>query len=101
MLATLDEFFARIPVAVYIAVVAGLLVWVLVYFGYRVLMTRIKDFGLPIRRRILCRRLRVLDDERAEVPFWWTDLQVQRAVRSHWRGMLRSPFAPPRQTPAR
>jgi hypothetical protein len=76
---------------VYIAIFMALLVWVVVYLLYKVMMTQRKDFGMPVRRRILCKRLRVDHDQYAEVPFWWTDLQVQLAVRNHWRNTLRGP----------
>ena len=78
---------------VYLAAIAALVVWVIVYLIYRVVMTGRKDFGMPVRRRLLRFRLRVDRDQAADVPFWWTDLQIQRAVRSHWRTALRSPFA--------
>jgi hypothetical protein len=55
-------------------------------------MTKRKDFGMPVRRRIFCRRLRVDRDEVADAPFWWTDLQVQHAVSLYWRHALRAPF---------
>jgi len=100
VLATFTDLFVDIPTPVYLAALAALAVWMLVYAVYRMTMTRIKDFGMPIRRRIFCRRMRVVDDERAEVPFWWTDLQVQRAVKTYWRDVLRSPFVPQRH-PAR
>jgi hypothetical protein len=74
------------------ALIAALLLWIVVYMLYRLVMTRRKDFGVPVRRRILCRRLRVHNDQVADVPFWWTDLQIQLAVRNHWRNSLRSPF---------
>ena len=77
---------------VYLALIAALVVWVIVYLVYKLVMTGKRDFGLPVRRRVFCRKLRVHGDQRADVPFWWTDLQVQRAVRSYWRRSLRSPF---------
>lgn len=76
----------------YLALVAGLVFWIVLYFSYRVIMTGRKDFGLPVRRRLLTFGLRVDRDQSAEVPFWWTDLQVQRAVHSYWRQTLRTPF---------
>jgi hypothetical protein len=36
--------------------------------------------------------MRVDRDLSADVPFWWTDIQVLRAVRAHWRQELRLPF---------
>ena len=77
---------------VYLAAVGALIFWVVVYLVYRVVMTRRKDFGMPVRRRIVCVHMRVDHDQSAEVPFWWTDLQVRRAVRAHWRQTMRLPF---------
>ena len=77
---------------VYLALIAALVVWVIAYLSYKLLMTGRRDFGVPVRRRLFCRRLNVHGDQQADVPFWWTDLQVQRAVRSYWRRTLRSPF---------
>ncbi|MFN2581890.1 MAG: hypothetical protein ABR498_04010 [Candidatus Dormibacteria bacterium] len=77
---------------VYLALIAALVVWVIVYLVYKLVMTGKRDFGLPVRRRVFCRKLIVHGDQRADVPFWWTDLQVQRAIRSYWRRSLRSPF---------
>jgi hypothetical protein len=86
--------------ALYLALIAALVLWVVVYLVYKLAMTSRRDFGLPVRRRMLCRRLRVHSDQRAEVPFWWTDLQVQRAVRSYWRRSLRTPFGQGERAPA-
>jgi len=77
---------------VYLAAVGALIFWVVVYLVYRVVMTRRKDFGMPVRRRIVCAHMRVDHDQSAEVPFWWTDLQVRHAVRAHWRQTMRLPF---------
>jgi hypothetical protein len=76
----------------YLALIGGLVFWVVLYFVYRVLMTGRKDFGLPVKRRLLVFHLKVDRDQSADVPMWWTDLQVQRAIRSYWRQSLRSPF---------
>jgi hypothetical protein len=76
---------------VFLAIIAALVLWLVVYLTYKVWMTSKRDFGVPIRRRLLARKLTVHEDQRAEVPFWWTDLQVQRAVRSYWKRSLRSP----------
>lgn len=89
-----------IPGDVYLAAIGALVCWVVVYLLYKVVMTGRKDFGLPVRRRLLCHSLRVDHDQSAEVPFWWTDLQVQRAVRAHWRQTLRVPFATPSEARA-
>ncbi|HEX6539955.1 MAG TPA: hypothetical protein VF155_12330 [Candidatus Dormibacteraeota bacterium] len=77
---------------VYLAIVAALVVWLVVYLAYKVWMTSRRDFGLQVRRRLLAHKLTVHDNQRAEVPFWWTDLQVQRAVRSYWKQSLRTPL---------
>ena len=69
-----------------------LALWIAGYFLYRFAMTRRKDFGMPVRRRLLRRGMHIERDEVAEVPFWWTDLQVQRAVTTHWRHSLRTTF---------
>jgi hypothetical protein len=66
---------------------AGLLGWVALYLLYKVCWRR--DFGLPVHRRLLVRGLRIDCDELALVPFWWSDIQVQRAVDAHWRQTLR------------
>ena len=78
---------------IYLAAIAALVFWVILYLIYRVVMTGRKDFGMPVRRRLFALHLRVDRDQSADVPFWWTDLQIQRAVRAHWRQTLRSPFA--------
>jgi hypothetical protein len=78
--------------AVYLAAVGALIVWIVVYLIYRVVMTARKDFGMPVRRRMLCAQMRVDHDQSADVPFWWTDLQVRHAVRAHWRQTMRLPF---------
>jgi hypothetical protein len=80
------------PNALYLAVLGALIFWVVVYLIYRVVMTARKDFGMPVRRRMLCAHMRVDHDQSAEVPFWWTDLQVRHAVRAHWRETMRLPF---------
>ena len=77
---------------IYLAVIAALVLWVIVYLVYKLAMTTRRDYGLPVRRRLMCRKLRIHDDQTADAPFWWTDLQVQRAIRSYWRRTLRSAF---------
>ena len=74
-----------IPGDVYLAATAALVCWVVVYLVYKVVMTGRRDFGMPVKRRLLCKHLRVDHDQS-------TDLQVQRAVRAHWRHSLRLPF---------
>lgn len=81
-----------IPGDVYLAAIGALVCWVVVYLVYKVVMTGRRDFGMPVKRRLLCKGLRVDHDQFAEVPIWWTDLQVQRAVKAHWRQTLRLPF---------
>lgn len=66
---------------------AGLLGWVALYLLYKVGWRR--DFGLPVRRRLLVKGLRVEREQLAFVPFWWSDIQVQRALDGHWRRTLR------------
>ena len=63
-----------------VIIAVALVMWIVVYMLYKFVMTKRKDFGLPVRRRILCRKLRVDRDQFADVPFWWTDLQIQLAV---------------------
>src|SRR6202045_3617125 len=76
-----------------VIIAVALVMWVVVYMLYKFVMTKRKDFGLPVRRKILCRRLRVDRDQSADVPFWWTDLQIQIAVGSPWKHPLRAPVA--------
>jgi len=66
---------------------AGLLGWVALYLIYKLGWRR--DFGLPVRRRLLVTGLRVEREQLALVPFWWSDIQVQRALDAHWRRELR------------
>ena len=75
-----------------LAVLAFLLMWIAIYLIYKVAFHA--DFGLPVRRRLLCRRLTVQRDQVAFVPLFWSDLQIQRAVRAHWKSSLRSTVAP-------
>jgi hypothetical protein len=75
-----------------VIIVLALVMWVVVYMLYKTVMTKRKDFGMPVRRRILCKRLRVDKDQSADVPFWWTDLQIQIAIGSHWKQSLRAPL---------
>ena len=71
-------------------VVAVLLAWVVIYLVYKVAWRR--DFGLPVRRRLLLTHLLVERDQIAFVPFWWSDLQIQRAVDEHWKRTMRKGF---------
>jgi hypothetical protein len=72
-------------------VVAALLAWVVLYFAYKLAWRR--DFGLPVRRRVLQGGLHVERDQVAYVPFWWSDVQVQRALDEHWKATMRRGFA--------
>jgi hypothetical protein len=76
----------------YLVAIGALICLVLAYLVYKVAMTGRRDYGMPVKRRLLCKRLRVDHDQSAQVPFWWTELQVQRAVRAHWRRTLRLPL---------
>ncbi|HET9052379.1 MAG TPA: hypothetical protein VFO60_11815 [Candidatus Dormibacteraeota bacterium] len=71
-------------------VVAVLLAWVVIYLVYKVAWRR--DFGLPVRRRLLQAHLLVERDQVAFVPFWWSDLQIQRALDDHWKQTMRKGF---------
>jgi hypothetical protein len=73
------------------AVLVFLLVWIVIYMIYK--MAFHADFGLPVRRRLLCTRLTVERDQAASVPLWWSDLQIQRAVRAYWKQSLRTTAA--------
>jgi len=78
-----------------IAALAGCLIVYLAYkFFYR------PDFGMPVRRRILAKHIRFRRDQVADVPVWWTNLQVQRAVRCHWKQSLRDTVMRPREPAA-
>lgn len=79
---------------VYLAIIAALVVWLIVYLAYKLRMTSKRDFGFPVRRRLLTFHMTVHDNQHADVPFWWTDLQVQRAVKSYWKRSLRSETQP-------
>lgn len=65
----------------------GLIGWMALYLLYKMAWRR--DFGLPVRRRLLVSGLRVEREQLALVPFWWSDIQVQRALDAHWRRTLR------------
>lgn len=71
-------------------IVALLLGWVVLYAVYKVAWH--PDFGMPVRRRIAVRGLVVEGNQVAYVPFWWTNLQVQRALDNHWRRIMRRGF---------
>lgn len=90
--ALLDIDIAGHPVSSFVlgVLLAFLLVWVGIYVVYKI--TWRPDFGIPVRRRLLCSHLKVQRDQVAYVPLWWSNLQVQRAIKSHWRESLRSAF---------
>lgn len=72
----------------------GLLVaWVILYLLYKMVWPR--DFGMPVRRRLICSHLHVERDQIAFVPLWWSDLQVHRALKAHWREALRGALGDP------
>ncbi len=67
--------------------VMGLIGCLVLYLGYKLFYK--PDFGMPVKRRLLSRQMQVRRDQFAEVPLWWSDLQVQRAIRGHWKESLR------------
>ncbi len=69
---------------------AALVGWVVLYLIYKVGWRR--DYGLPVRRKIVARGLTVEHDQVAYVPFWWSDLQVQRALNGYWKRTLKQGF---------
>lgn len=94
---TLSTFFASFDVAFKhdsrssaIAIV-GLLVCVLLYLVYKFAWRR--DYGMPVRRRLFCKTMRIERDQVAFVPFYWSDMQVQRAIKVHWKQSLREGFS--------
>ena len=74
-----------------VAALAGCLI---VYLTYKLFYR--PDFGMPVRRRILATHIRFRRDQFADVPVWWSNLQVQRAIRGHWRQTLRDNVIRPR-----
>jgi hypothetical protein len=80
-----------INAAVLSVALAVLLGWIAAYLIYKTFWRA--DFGLPVRRRLLCSRLEIERDQAATVPIWWSDLQIQRAVSAHWKNSLRSTVA--------
>jgi len=64
-----------------------ILIAIILYLVYK--FTYHRDFGVPVKRRLLVMRLQVVNDQVAFVPFWWSDIQVQRAVRAHWKKTMR------------
>ena len=78
-----------------VAALAGCLI---VYLAYK--LSYRPDFGMPVRRRILAAHIRFRRDQFAEVPVWWTNVQVQRAIRGHWKQSLRDTVIRPTQSVA-
>lgn len=74
-------------------VLAFLVGWIAAYLIYKIFWR--SDFGLPVRRRLLCSGLTIQRDQVAFVPLWWSDLQIQRAVSAHWKNALRSTVSRP------
>jgi hypothetical protein len=68
-------------------VVAALAGCLIVYLAYKLFYR--PDFGMPVRRRLLARHVRIRRDQFAVVPMWWSDLQIQRAISGHWKQSLR------------
>ncbi|MFN2569033.1 MAG: hypothetical protein ABR564_05460 [Candidatus Dormibacteria bacterium] len=79
----------------YAFAISALVACVVLYLLYKLMWPR--DFGVPVRRKALCRQLRIVKDQMAYVPLWWSDIQVQRALRAHWRHTLASSLPPPLQ----
>jgi hypothetical protein len=77
-------------VAPAIAALAGCL---LSYLAYKLFYR--PDFGMPVRRRLLARRIRFRRDQFADAPMWWSDLQIQRAISGHWKRSLRDTVTRP------
>jgi hypothetical protein len=77
---------------IYLAAIGVLVCLVVVYLVHKIAMTGRRDYGMPVKRRLLCKRLRVDRDQSAQVPFWWTERQVQQVMRAHWRHTLRLPL---------
>jgi hypothetical protein len=82
LLATLNLSSGEIAPAI-----AALAACLVSYLAYKLFYH--PDFGMPVRRRLLARRIRFRRDQFADVPMWWSDLQVERAIRGHWRQALR------------
>ena len=72
---------------------ALVLVAVIIYMVYKFAWPR--DFGLPVRRKLFRVRMKVERNQVAYVPFYWTDIQVQRAIKTHWKQAMRDSFAAP------
>jgi hypothetical protein len=81
----------------YLSLLAILLLCVVLYMVYKIIWH--PDFGLPVRRRLFCRRLSVERHQVAFVPLWWSNLQVQRALEKHWKDAMRQSFPSGRRGP--
>ena len=68
-------------------IAAMLIVALLVYLGYKILWH--PDFGMPVQRKVFLKGMRVKRDQLCEVPIWWSNIQVQRAIKAHWKQTLR------------
>lgn len=75
-----------IPVILLAAVAVGILA-LIIYLAYK--LTFKADYGMPVRRRVFLFHMKVIRDQAAEVPIWWSNLQVQRAVSAYWKKNLR------------
>ncbi|HZB96974.1 MAG TPA: hypothetical protein VE219_00095 [Candidatus Sulfotelmatobacter sp.] len=73
------------------AATAAVSFWLILYLTYKLAWPR--DFGIPVRRRLLRTRLEVVNDRIAYVPLWWSDLQVQRSLKRHWKESLHTTLA--------
>ena len=79
--------FAPLNASDYGKIAAMLIVALLVYLGYKILWH--PDFGMPVHRKVFLKGMRVKRDQLCEVPIWWSNIQVQRAVKAHWKQALR------------
>lgn len=70
----------------------GLLTCIILYLVYKFAWRR--DYGMPVRRKLFCRHMKIDRDQVAYVPFYWSDVQVQRAIKGHWKESLRQGFNP-------
>ncbi|MBJ7609960.1 MAG: hypothetical protein JF887_11115 [Candidatus Dormibacteraeota bacterium] len=91
LISDLDIAGHPVNTAVLSVFLAFLLAWIAAYLVYKMFWH--SDFGLPVRRRLLCTRMKIQRDQMAVVPLWWSDLQIQRAVSAHWKNSLRSTVA--------
>jgi hypothetical protein len=71
----------------WLAVIVSVALLIVLYMVYRIIWH--PDFGLMVKRRAFRLHLRVERDQTAYVPFWWSNLQVRRALDRHWNSELR------------